>query len=45
MDHFGMTSANFIAMPLGAFVASAISVGHSDRVDRVILMSPAGREA
>jgi pimeloyl-ACP methyl ester carboxylesterase len=45
MDHFDMASANFIAMSLGAFVASAISVGHSDRVDKVILMSPAGREA
>ncbi|MGC1154710.1 alpha/beta fold hydrolase, partial [Mycobacterium sp.] len=45
MDHFGMASANFIAMSLGAFVASAISVGHPDRVDKVILMSPAGREA
>src|SRR6202012_2053313 len=43
--HFGMTSANFIAMSLGAFVASAISVGHADRVDKVILMAPAGREA
>jgi 2-hydroxy-6-oxonona-2,4-dienedioate hydrolase len=45
MDHFGMASANFIAMSLGAFVASAMSVGHPDRVDKVILMSPAGREA
>src|SRR3977135_4635319 len=40
MDHFGMASANFIAMSLGAFVASAMSVGHSDRVDKVILISP-----
>ena len=45
MDHFGMASANFVAMSLGAFVASAMSVGHPDRVDKVILMSPAGREA
>lgn len=45
MDHFGMPSASFVAMSLGAFVASAISVGHPDRVDKVILMSPAGREA
>jgi pimeloyl-ACP methyl ester carboxylesterase len=43
MDHFGMTSANFVAMSLGAFVASAMAVGHPGRVDRVILMSPAGR--
>jgi 2-hydroxy-6-oxonona-2,4-dienedioate hydrolase len=45
MDHFGMTSTNFVAMSLGAFVASAMAVGHPDRVDKVILMSPAGREA
>ncbi|HXO12405.1 MAG TPA: alpha/beta hydrolase, partial [Mycobacterium sp.] len=45
MDHFGMASANFIAMSLGAFVASAVCVGHADRVDKAILMSPAGREA
>src|SRR6202012_2837520 len=45
MDHFGTTSASFIAMSLGAFVASAVSVGHPDRVAKVILMSPAGREA
>ena len=32
MDHFGMASANFIAMSLGAFVASAVSVGHAERV-------------
>jgi 2-hydroxy-6-oxonona-2,4-dienedioate hydrolase len=43
MDHFGMASANFVAMSLGAFVASAMAVGHPDRVDKVILMSPAGR--
>jgi pimeloyl-ACP methyl ester carboxylesterase len=45
MDHFGMASASFVAMSLGAFVASAMSVGHPDRVDKMILMSPAGREA
>jgi 2-hydroxy-6-oxonona-2,4-dienedioate hydrolase len=45
MDHFSMASASFVAMSLGAFVASSVSVGHPDRVDRVILMSPAGREA
>ncbi|BBX27018.1 2-hydroxy-6-ketonona-2,4-dienedioic acid hydrolase [Mycolicibacterium alvei] len=45
MDHFGMKSTSFVAMSLGAFVASAVSVGHPDRVDKVILMSPAGREA
>ena len=45
MDHFGMASAGFVAMSLGAFVASAMSVRHPERVDRVILMSPAGRES
>src|ERR1700712_2653183 len=45
MEHFSISSANFVAMSLGAFVASAMSVGHPDRVDKVILMSPAGREA
>src|SRR6202040_4314954 len=45
MDHFGMASANFVAMPRGPFVPSAISDGHPGRVDKVILMSPAGREA
>jgi 2-hydroxy-6-oxonona-2,4-dienedioate hydrolase len=45
MDHFGMTTANLVAMSLGAFVASSLAVRHSDRVGKVILMSPAGREA
>src|ERR1700684_4349769 len=44
MDHFGIASANLIAMSLGAFVASALAVGHSERLDKVILMSPARRE-
>lgn len=45
MDHFGMDSANFVAMSLGAWVASTIAVEHPDRVAKVILMSPAGKEA
>jgi 2-hydroxy-6-oxonona-2,4-dienedioate hydrolase len=45
MDLFGMDSAHLIAMSLGAFVASAIAVRHPARVDKLILMSPAGREA
>src|ERR1700749_2227537 len=45
MDHFGMASASFVAMSLGAFVASAICVGNPSRVDKVIRISPAGREA
>ena len=38
-------AANFVAMSLGALVAARISVGHPERVDKVILMSPAGRDA
>jgi 2-hydroxy-6-oxonona-2,4-dienedioate hydrolase len=45
MDHFGMARANFVAMSLGAWVASTIAVHHPDRVSKVILMSPAGKEA
>src|ERR1700729_799989 len=45
MDHFGMDRAHLGAMSLGAFVASAIAVRHQDRVAKVILMSPAGRES
>jgi len=45
MDHFGMHRANFVAMSLGAWVASTIAVNHPDRVSKVILMSPAGKEA
>jgi 2-hydroxy-6-oxonona-2,4-dienedioate hydrolase len=45
MDHFGIDSANFVAMSLGAWVASTIAVDHPDRVGKVILMSPAGKEA
>jgi pimeloyl-ACP methyl ester carboxylesterase len=45
MDHFGMQRANFVAMSLGAWVASTIAVHHPDRVSKVILMSPAGKEA
>jgi pimeloyl-ACP methyl ester carboxylesterase len=45
MDHFGMQRANFVAMSLGAWVASTIAVHHPDRLSKVILMSPAGKEA
>ncbi|MCW2685896.1 MAG: 2-hydroxy-6-ketonona-2,4-dienedoic acid hydrolase [Mycobacterium sp.] len=45
MDHFGVAKAHLVAMSLGAFVASSIAVRHPDRVEKVILMSPAGREA
>jgi 2-hydroxy-6-oxonona-2,4-dienedioate hydrolase len=45
MDHFGMDKAHFVGMSLGAWVSSAIAVSHPERVDKVILMSPAGKEA
>ena len=45
MDHFGMQRAHFIGMSLGAWVASTIAVKHPERVEKVILMSPAGKEA
>lgn len=45
MDHFGMASTHLIGMSLGAWVAAATAVAHPDRVDKLILMSPAGMEA
>ncbi|GAA4658346.1 alpha/beta fold hydrolase [Gordonia humi] len=42
MAHFDMDSAHFIGMSLGAWVCAAIAVEHPERVDKVILMSPAG---
>src|SRR5262249_12244291 len=45
MDHFGMRQAHFVGMSLGACVALAIAISPPDRVDKVILMSPAGKEA
>jgi 2-hydroxy-6-oxonona-2,4-dienedioate hydrolase len=45
MDRFGMQRAHFIGMSLGAWVASTIAVKHPERVEKVILMSPAGKEA
>lgn len=45
MDHFGMASTHLIGMSLGAWVCAATAVVHPDRVDKLILMSPAGMEA
>lgn len=42
LDHFGVEKAHFIGMSLGAWVCAAAAVSHPDRVDKVILMSPAG---
>ncbi|CAN5152936.1 alpha/beta fold hydrolase [soil metagenome] len=42
LDHFGIERAHFIGMSLGAWVSAAMAVTHPDRVDKQILMSPAG---
>lgn len=42
MAHFRMEKAHFIGMSLGAWVSAAIAVEYPERVDKVILMSPAG---
>lgn len=42
LDHFGIEKAHFIGMSLGAWVGAATAVSYPERVDRMILMSPAG---
>ncbi|GAA1970413.1 alpha/beta fold hydrolase [Nocardioides panacihumi] len=42
LDQFGIEKAHFIGMSLGAWVSAATAVSHPDRVDKLILMSPAG---
>lgn len=42
LDHFGVERAHFIGMSLGAWVCAAAATYHPERVDKVILMSPAG---
>jgi 2-hydroxy-6-oxonona-2,4-dienedioate hydrolase len=42
LDHFGITRASVIGMSLGAWVAARLGLDAPDRVDRLILMSPAG---
>ena len=42
LDHFAVEKAHFIGMSLGAWVCAATAVSHPERVDKVILMSPAG---
>jgi len=42
MDAVGMAHAGFVGMSLGAWVAARIAVDHPDRMDRLVLMSPAG---
>jgi pimeloyl-ACP methyl ester carboxylesterase len=45
LDHFGFDRTHLIGMSLGAWVCAATAVRHPERVDRMILMSPAGFEA
>ncbi|WGL54073.1 alpha/beta hydrolase [Nocardioides sp. BP30] len=42
LDHFDVEKAHLIGMSLGAWVCAAMAVDHPERVDKVILMSPAG---
>lgn len=42
MDHFGMERASLVGMSLGAWVAARLALDAPERVDKVILMSPAG---
>jgi 2-hydroxy-6-oxonona-2,4-dienedioate hydrolase len=42
MDHFGISHASFIGMSLGAWVSARIAVDHPERMDRLVLLSPAG---
>jgi pimeloyl-ACP methyl ester carboxylesterase len=42
LDHFGMTRASLVGMSLGAWVAARLALDAPERVERVVLMSPAG---
>ncbi|MCW2945720.1 MAG: putative hydrolase [Actinoallomurus sp.] len=42
LDHFGMTRSSVVGMSLGAWVAARLALDAPERVERVILMSPAG---
>jgi 2-hydroxy-6-oxonona-2,4-dienedioate hydrolase len=42
MDRLGIAHASFVGMSLGAWVSARVAVSHPDRLDRLILMSPAG---
>jgi 2-hydroxy-6-oxonona-2,4-dienedioate hydrolase len=42
LDALGIRRASFIGMSLGAWAAARVAVDHPNRVDRLILMSPAG---
>jgi 2-hydroxy-6-oxonona-2,4-dienedioate hydrolase len=42
LDHFGMTRSSVVGMSLGAWVAARLALDAPERIDRVVLMSPAG---
>jgi len=42
LDALGIARASFIGMSLGAWVGARIAVDHPERMDRLVLMSPAG---
>jgi 2-hydroxy-6-oxonona-2,4-dienedioate hydrolase len=42
LDHFGMARASVVGMSLGAWVAARLAYDAPERVEKVILMSPAG---
>ena len=42
LDHFGLDRASVVGMSLGAWVTARLALDHPDRVEKIILMSPAG---
>ncbi|MFJ8019364.1 alpha/beta fold hydrolase [Streptomyces sp. NPDC096311] len=42
MDHFGMERTSVVGMSLGAWVAARLALEVPERVEKVVLMSPAG---
>lgn len=42
MDALGATRASIVGMSLGAWVAARVALDHPERVDKIVLMSPAG---
>jgi 2-hydroxy-6-oxonona-2,4-dienedioate hydrolase len=42
MDALGATRASIVGMSLGAWVAARVALDHPERVDKILLMSPAG---
>jgi pimeloyl-ACP methyl ester carboxylesterase len=42
MDALGMQRASFIGMSLGAWVSARFALDHPERIDKLVLLSPAG---